>query len=570
MRLTQPANSARGSSDGTPTPRSAAVSPGERSTDPDGAKSPGAAFGDSHPGRQSLKDRTVAESARAELRRASYMGCWVWGAFTLLDVYMAGFLYPATPSWHFLAMRAFDELLFIVAYLLSLRPNLPVKWLRAVWLSGIQFCALFISLMAIDFGGLNSVYMHGLSVAMMVIAIVMPARWQTALLTLAPVALTFPGVMAAAAWFSPSVRSAWLDRYSLLTFFSQYAFVLAIALVGSISSHLVWAAHRQVYQARRLGRYRLEAPIGEGGMNQVWLAWDTTLRRNVALKILQAGSSPNAHAVRRFEREAMAASKLADPHTIRIFDFGASDDGVYFIAMEYLRGADLAALVAGHGPMPPARMVHFALQACASLAEAHDAGIVHRDVKPHNLFVTQVGDQPDFLKLLDFGIARQLQAEPDGSLTQTGMPSGTPAFMAPEVCRGERSDIRSDLYSLGATLYFLLAGSPPFVGPSTGHVISAHLLQEPEPPSARRGEPLPEALEQVVLRCLAKEPRDRFQTARDLAGALAPLANALPWTSEDATRFWQSERTAKVGRWTAPTSDSVEVAKIDPGDPWER
>jgi serine/threonine-protein kinase len=232
--------------------------------------------------------------------------------------------------------------------------------------------------------------------------------------------------------------------------------------------------------------------------------------------------------------------------------------------MEYLRGINLAALVGGHGPLPPARMVRFALQACASLAEAHDANIVHRDVKPHNLFVTRAGDDHDFLKLLDFGIAQVMATEPETRLTQPGSSPGTPAYMAPELSRGERADARSDLYALGATMYFLLTGSPPFVGTTAAQVITAHVVQEPERPSVRLGEPLPQALEEIVLRCLAKDPQNRFQTARELASALDQLALSPAWTAEAAQRFWQVERAVKLGQWEAATSDSLDsVAKSD-------
>jgi hypothetical protein len=496
------------------------------------------------------------ETERAELRRAAVLACWIWPAFTLLDLYMSFALFPEASLGLLLGMRAVNEALFLFVHRLS-RSNGPVARTRRAYFGGLQLCAVFIGLMALGFGGLNSSYMHGLSVAMLVVAIVLPSRWQLAIRMLAPIGLAYPIVMGAAALFSPEVRAAWLDRHALLTFIGQYAFVVAVALVGAVCSHVVWAARQQVYQARKLGRFRLEVPIGEGGMNQVWLAWDAPLQRRVALKILRPAGGQGGQAVQRFEREARAASKLADPHTVRIFDFGASDDGIYYIAMEYLRGADLGALVSGHGPMSPARVVHFGVQACASLAEAHEAGIVHRDIKPQNFFVTRIGDDHDFLKLLDFGLAR-VDGDGDPRLTRTGVLSGTPAFMASEVCRGEQADARSDIYGLGATMYFLLTGSPPFVGPSAGHVMAAHVREPPERPSTRRGEPIPEALEQVVLRCLAKEPGERFQTAQALASALVLLESEHPWTLEDARRFWEGERAAKLGRWEAPTVDVVE------------
>lgn len=516
---------------------------------------------------KALRDIADAEAERGEVRRGVAVAFWIWPTFTLLDVYMALFLYPATPIWHFLAMRGFEQAVLFVLYRMSGRPGVSVKRFRVGFFLAVQLCAAFISIMALDFGGLNSFYMHGLSVPILAIAILIPARWHSAVRNLAPIALMYPVTMGVAAALSPDVRAQWTDRNHFLPFVGQYTFVLSMVAAGAMSSHFVWAARRQVYQARKLGRYRLEVPIGEGGMNQVWLAWDAPLRRHVALKILRPDSAPRFRAVERFEREARAASTLANPHTIRIFDFGASDDGIYYIAMEHLRGADLAALVSDHGPMPLARVIHFAAQACASLSEAHDAGIVHRDVKPQNLFVTHVGDDHDFLKLLDFGIAQVLEVESAEHLTQTGTLAGTPAFMAPEVCRGGRADARSDLYALGATMYFLLAGSPPFDGASPGQVLAAHMLQTPERPSVRRGEPIPEALEQVVLRCLAKDPQERFQTARDLGAALAQLADISPWTTEDSRRFWQGERATKLGRREAPTMEAIEVNRAATDNP---
>jgi len=177
-------------------------------------------------------------------------------------------------------------------------------------------------------------------------------------------------------------------------------------MMGTIASHVVWSARRQVYEARKLGRYRLKVRIGAGGMGEVWMAWDDSRREDIALKVLAASASEQAGAVARFEREARIAASLRSPHTVRVLDYGASDDGVRYLAMELLDGANLADLVASKGPMPPARAVHFVRQACHSLAEAHASGIVHRDVKPENLFVTTRDGARDVLKVVDFGTRR--------------------------------------------------------------------------------------------------------------------------------------------------------------------
>lgn len=494
-----------------------------------------------------------SENQRRAIRQMMVLAGWVWPSFALLDVFMSLVSFPQAPLGRFLMLRVLGELFFVGAYRLTFRPTISVPRLAAASNTSLMISALLISVMALDLGGLNSSYVHGISIVIFGRAVLLPGRWRSAVRYSLLVALAFPAVMGIAAAFSPDVLAAWRDPSALGTFAGHYVFVLGSALVGSVGSHAVWAAQQQVYQARKLGRYRLEAPIGSGGMSEVWLAWDETLRRKVAVKILRTTDAVAASAIRRFEQEAYAASKLEGPHTIRVFDFGASDDGIYYIAMEHLRGADLGAITRAHGAMPIARATRFAGQACLSLIEAHEAGIIHRDVKPQNLYVTRAGDDYDFLKLLDFGIARLAPSEEEPDLTRVGEIKGTPAYMAPEVWRGEPADARSDLYALGATLHFLLTGEPPFAEARGEHICAAHLTQDPPPPSKRRGEAIPEALEQIVLRCLAKAPADRFQTARELHAALAALAIDTKWTAWDAKRFWTVIHPAKLDRMDSPT-----------------
>jgi serine/threonine-protein kinase len=352
----------------------------------------------------------------------------------------------------------------------------------------------------------------------MVQTMAIPAPWRRTLPMALATYAVYPAVMAVAAIGDAAIAAQWRS-HDALEFVHDYALVASCAIGGAVGGHMVWAMRRQLYYARRLGRYRLKARIAQGGMSEVWLAWDDGLKRDVALKILDRSASGNADAIARFEREAMAASGLQSPHTIRVFDFGASDDGVWFIAMEHLEGVDLTTLVDEVGPLPAERALRLARHACAALAEAHDAGVIHRDVKPDNLFVCRMGDEPDFLKVLDFGIASVEGAETNTTVTRAGWVQGTPAYMSPEVCNGERADARSDVYSLGAVLYFLLTGTPPFAARSAASVMLAHVKETPERPSART--PVPAELERVVLRCLAKEPSDRYTSARALDAALA-------------------------------------------------
>jgi serine/threonine-protein kinase len=236
---------------------------------------------------------------------------------------------------------------------------------------------------------------------------------------------------------------------------------------------------------------------------------------------------------------------------VKIFDFGASDDGLYYIAMEYLVGMNLATVVERFGPLPPARAIHLIMQACAALEEAHAAKIIHRDLKPHNLYLTRGEAEPDFIKLLDFGIAR-LRADERGNehLTRTGTMVGTPAYLAPEVWRGAVADERSDIYSLGVTLHYLLTGLTPFEGMSLVQLQAAHLTDKPiQLRLAGRGAEA-ERLEALLLRCLARLPEERVQSARQLREALEALYDPAVWTRADAERFWSM--TGPVMTRTAP------------------
>ena len=480
-----------------------------------------------------------AATIRHNIRRAGLIGGWCWAIFTLLDLYMCLALYPEAPFALFIAYRIVVEALILWIYRETGRPSAPLA--RLMRLQDLLFvlAALTISLMAIHLGGIRSVYVHGVSIVCLVRATLRAEHWRRSLLNFVVITLTFPAVMVAVAIVDSAARAEWFSGASLAVFLANYIFLVASAIVGMSAGHAMWAARQQVYRARRLGRYRLQAPIGKGGMGEVWLAWDGSLRRNVALKILRTAGPPDASSVRRFEREAQNASRLRVPHTIQVFDFGASDDGVYYMAMEFLPGIDLRRLVDTHGPQPPARCVGFIKQACLSLEEAHAAGIIHRDIKPQNLFLTSVGENFDFIKLLDFGIARFRALEDTVELTQSGFVRGTPSFLAPELWRGSTADERSDVYALGGTCYFLLTGFPPFDATAIDALAGAHLTEAPKPLAARSYHAIDPALEAIVLRCLAKSPEDRFASARDLYRALDDLTDLGSWSPDDARAFWQ-------------------------------
>lgn len=489
-----------------------------------------------------------SNAGRRMVARAMWIGLWIWPSFFLLDLYMCFVAFPGAPCGVFLAYRVGVELAFFLVYRASRRSTTQLRRLFQLQNLCYGAAALVIALMAVNLGGIRSPYMHGISIVALVRAVLVPTHWRRGLRTYARIALAFPLVMGIGAVISPLARHEWLTAESLIVFASNYVFVIASCTIGLVTSHIVWSTQEQLYRARRVGRYRLEAPIGKGGMGEVWLAWDQSLHRNVALKIMRVQTISSPESVQRFEREAQAAGQLRGEHVVHIFDFGASEDGLYYIAMEYLAGMDLASLVEKFGPMPPARVIHLGMQACLALEEAHAAGIIHRDLKPHNLYLTRTPEEPDHLKLLDFGIAR-LRSEDTGGerITWTGAMIGTPAYLAPELWQGGEADERSDIYALGVTLHFLLAGVTPYEGWTVLQLQTAHYLSEPPELRLPQNDPLTERLAPLLRQCLARTPPDRVQTVREVREALAALHDRAQWTPADAESFWKCVEKARFG-----------------------
>jgi eukaryotic-like serine/threonine-protein kinase len=301
--------------------------------------------------------------------------------------------------------------------------------------------------------------------------------------------------------------------------------------VAVVISGVVTRLGQQVTKAREMGSYRLGDLIGRGGMGEVYYAHHRMLARPAAIKLIRAealagqdGSQAEVAAA-RFRREAEAAARLKSPHTVQLYDFGATDDGRLYLVMELLEGINLDQLVRRDGPLPAARVARILRQACESLEEAHDAGLVHRDIKPANIHLGRVGRHEDFVKVLDFGLVKSVAGERDDSLaSMAGMAVGTPAFMAPEMVHGDALDGRADLYSLGCVAYYLLTGQFVFAGDTPIQTVLLHVQQEPEAPSRLTGNPIPPALEQLVLACLAKRPEDRPPNAGAVIAALDRFA----------------------------------------------
>src|SRR3954462_11162095 len=281
----------------------------------------------------------------------------------------------------------------------------------------------------------------------------------------------------------------------------------------------------------KLGPYEILAGLGAGGMGEVYRAHDPRLGREVAIKILPAGSAGDSECMRRFEQEARATAALNHPNILAVFDIGSQDNSPYIVS-ELLEGETLRARLIG-GPLPVRKAVDYAFQIVRGLATTHDHGILHRDLKPENIFITRDGH----VKILDFGLAKLTMPEPGAaglsaeatidSVTGRGVLLGTLGYMSPEQCRGAAVDARSDLFSFGAVLYEMLSGSRAFRGETTADTISSILKEEP-PELTATGRDVPPMLERIVHHCLEKDPADRFQSARDIAFALEALSSASP------------------------------------------
>jgi eukaryotic-like serine/threonine-protein kinase len=316
-------------------------------------------------------------------------------------------------------------------------------------------------------------------------------------------------LVAGGAWFLHAEADA-------LPFAALSGLVLAMGLLSLVRSR------RDA--GRQLGPYRLDEKIGEGGMGVVYKASHEFLERPAAIKLLPADRAGERDR-RRFEREVQLTSRLTHPNTISIYDYGRTPEGTFYYAMEYLDGLDLQTLVEREGPQEPARVAHLLAQLTAALDEAHRVGLIHRDVKPANVMLCERGGVKDVVKVLDFGLIKSLDCRGNGADTEIDRIVGTPLYLSPEALTApETVDARSDLYAVGALGYFLLTGVPPFSGRNVLEVCGHQLHSAPVPPSQRLGRALPRELEQLLLRCLAKAPQDRPQSAAQLHRAFSRMA----------------------------------------------
>jgi serine/threonine-protein kinase len=358
-----------------------------------------------------------------------------------------------------------------------------------------------------------------------------------AALTAAPFAATVAAAVASPALWGDHFIRLMLQALANLVFPAGIA-VFAAARAAALQRRAFEAERR----AEQIGQYTLRRKLGQGGMGEVWLAEHALLKRPCAVKFIRPDLAASPATAARFAREVQAVTGLTHVNTVRVYDYGRADDGSFYYVMEYLDGPTLEELVQKNGPLPPGRVVYLLRQVCGALAEAHAAGLVHRDLKPGNVIIAALGGQRDMAKLLDFGLVQDLSADADGRLTEAGTVLGTPAYMSPEQAAGESAvDARGDLYSLGAVMFFALTGRPPFQGKTLGQLLAAHRL-EPPPLLTDLRPDVPAELTAVVTRCLSKDPSDRFQSAAELDRALAQCRCATEWSAERAAEWWQVKR----------------------------
>ncbi|HOM99225.1 MAG TPA: serine/threonine-protein kinase [Acidobacteriota bacterium] len=451
-------------------------------------------------------------------------------------------------------------LLLLLGLLLLLRSERSLSWrqLRAIEIVGFAFAALLIGFThyhqvmgevqsgdpGMALAVVRTVF-FAYFLLMVVYGLFVPHDWKTAAWVVIPLGLLAPAVNLFVYQMNREFAQACGELWTY-EHLSTSVLLLVLGIVTVIyGSHVMYSLRREATAARQLGQYNLVERIGSGGMGEVWRAEHQMLVRPAAIKLirpeaLQGPEETVAAVVSRFEREARAMAGLRSPHTVQVYDFGVTEDGTLYYVMELLDGLDLETVVERFGPMPAERVIFLLSQACESLAEAHLQGLVHRDVKPANLYTCRYALHYDFVKVLDFGLVKHVGSSQDTRLTLAGSVTGTPAFMAPEVVLdASRADPRSDVYSLGCVAYLLLVGKPVFEEGPAMQVILKHLQEPPLPISQRAELEVPAELERLIMHCLEKKPEDRPQNAEEVLQALSAVTLPNPWTQERARQWWE-------------------------------
>jgi len=338
------------------------------------------------------------------------------------------------------------------------------------------------------------------------------------------------------------------------------------AAIAILPSRRLYRLGHELSRARELGNYQLVERLGIGGMGEVWRANHRLLVRNAAVKLVRPellgahGSAEVQTTLARFEREAQATATLGSPHSIQVFDFGITDDGTFYYVMELLTGRDVESLVREFGPVPAQRAIALLRQVCHSLADAHARGLVHRDVKPANIYVCRMGLEYDFVKVLDFGLVKVRSATGvNTTLAGEQSTTGTPAYIAPEIALGDREvDRRADVYAIGCVAYYMLTGQLVFEADTPMKMLMKHVQDVPTPPSQRTELPIPAALDELILACLEKDPDKRPQNAEELFEMACACPCAEGWDQAAARRWWEAHLPELTGPLSM-TADDLSV-----------
>ena len=491
--------------------------------------------------REAAKPRELPDdlvlAARGRVRMAAILGALAY--VTLLALALSGAV--AGPALEHRINVVHDVTGLTLCGLLAVATALRRIGDRALLVMALVFEVLLctaISIAAPWAGFLRTAHLqsHTWVVSVIILfALLIPVRPRTSLVVSALCVLTMPGGMFALD-LAGRIEATTSDYLSACV---SGAIGLAIAMTGA---RAIYFADRQVVAARELGGYELTEEIGRGGGGEVWKAKHLLLARAAAVKLILPESMIGSRerlqtTLARFTHEAQVISDLRSPHTVQLYDFGSTASGSLYIVMELLDGMNLQHFVYRYGAIEPRRVVHWLRQACDSLGEAHARGLIHRDIKPSNLFVCHYGRELDYIKVLDFGLAKTATLSDQTQLTAPGISPGTPGYMAPEQIYGLPVTAATDLYALGCVAYWLLAGVTPFEG-SAGEIIRMHAQSAPPPLSARARQPIPAPLEALVMRCLAKEPAERPQDADGFLAELEECVDGGLWTPKQARTWW--------------------------------
>jgi serine/threonine-protein kinase len=479
--------------------------------------------------------------SRQRIRTASALGASAYAFFLVAE--LSGVLHDdplerAINTTHNVTGTVICGLLFLV----TLWPRIKDRQVLTLALAAELFIASLISTTNIWAGFVHSGHLPGLTWVvpiMILFALLVPAPPRELLLVSSACAATMPGgiaLLASAGLVTARPSDYWSSALAATV-------GLGLSVVAARTMH---GARRDVAAAQRMGGYELLKLLDQGGMGEVWEARHLMLARPAAVKLILAerllgAAEAREAAIQRFTREAQVTASLRSPYTVQLFDFGTTADGVLYYAMELLQGMNLEHYVYRHGPLAPRRAVYWLRQICHSLGEAHANDLTHRDLKPSNLLVCTFGRERDFIKVLDFGLARRAAAESEPRLTRQGAWLGTPGWMAPEQIFDGAVGPATDLYALGCIAYWLLAGERPFEAEEQAEILRLHAQAMPVPLKERAKQDIPAALDAIVMACLAKDPAARPRDADEVSERLAASVPGPPWAAADAERWWHGK-----------------------------